>query len=197
VERWSPKGMTRASPVALYTEIKVEPMMLDGPGTNEVYGQQRESTLVPLADIPRRAFIDALPVVGALAASTTFFDGFATGSITDVTDLDWIAVPRHLCKPKRFVIRVAGDSMEPLFKVGDLLVFDYHRTPRIDGQIVIAADFTSGSGEYAVKRYKEDLMRWRFISENPAYAPVEIEKSEMPFPILGTFVAKLESSCTL
>jgi SOS-response transcriptional repressor LexA/SAM-dependent methyltransferase len=197
VERWSPKGMTRASPVALYTEIKVEPMMLDGPGTDEVYGQQRESTLVPLADIPRRAFIDALPVVGALAASTTFFDGFATGSITDVTDLDWIAVPRHLCKPKRFVIRVAGNSMEPLFKVGDLLVFDYHRTPRIDGQIVIAADFTSGSGEYAVKRYKEDLMRWRFISENPAYAPVEIEKSEMPFPILGTFVAKLESSCTL
>ncbi len=147
--------------------------------------------LLAQEDVPKRAFVDALPIVGSLAASTTFFDGFSTGSITDVTDLDWIAVPHHLCKPKRFVIRVAGNSMEPLFQIGDLLVFDYHRTPRRDGQIVIAADFTSGSGEYAVKRYKEDPTHWRFISENPAYEPVEIEKTEMAFPILGTFVEKL------
>ena len=87
--------------------------------------------------------------------------------------------------------------MEPLFKVGDLLVFDYHRTPRKDGQIVIAADFTSVGGEYAVKRYKEHPTLWRFLSENPAYTPVEIEKSEMSFPILGTFVAKLDSGGAL
>jgi len=193
VERWSPKHVAVVTPsTCRYPEIKIEPMMLDGPDTNEVYGEQEELLRIPLMDIPLRAFIDALPIVGSLAASTTFFDGFATGSITDVTDLDWIAVPRHLCKPKRFVIRVAGDSMEPLFQIGDLLVFDYHRTPRKDGQIVIAADFTSGSGEYAVKRYKEDPTRWRFLSENPAYEPVEISKGEMPYPILGTFVEKLK-----
>jgi len=42
--------------------------------------------------------------------------------------------------------------------IGDLLVFVYYRMPRLDNQIVIAADFTSGSegGEYAVKRFKAD-----------------------------------------
>lgn len=154
--------------------------------------QPSDMALLSPEEIPRRAFIDALPIVGNLAASTTFFDGFSTGAITDVFELDWVAVPKHVCKPKRFVIRVAGDSMEPLFKVGDLLVFDYHRTPRRDGQIVIAADFTSGSGDYAVKRFKEHPTFWRFLSENPAYTPVEIEKSEMQYPILGTFVSKPE-----
>jgi SOS-response transcriptional repressor LexA/SAM-dependent methyltransferase len=193
VERWSPRHAVVVTPNAFsYPEINVEPMMFDGEDSIEVYGQQKDPRLIPLVDIPRRAFIDALPIVGSLAASTTFFDGFLTGSINDVTELDWVSVPHHLCKTKRFVIRVAGDSMEPLFKVGDLLVFDYHRTPRKDGQIVIAADFTSGSGDYAVKRYKENPTLWRFLSENPAYAPVEIEKSELSFPILGTFVEKLD-----
>ena len=111
-------------------------------------------TLLDPAEVPRLAFISALPIVAELAAGV-FFDGFETGRLTDLNELDWIAVPENLCKPNRFVIRVAGDSMEPLFHIGDLLVFEYHRTPRLDNQIVIAADFTSGSesGEYGDKSF--------------------------------------------
>ena len=92
------------------------------------------------------------------------------------------------------MIRVAGDSMEPLFHIGDLLVFEYHRTPRQDNQIVIAADFTAGSatGEYAVKRYRAAPDKWVFASENPAYEAFKIPKTTMAYPILGTFVERAE-----
>jgi hypothetical protein len=83
--------------------------------------------------------------------------------------------------------------MEPLFHIGDLLIFEYHRTPREVTQIVIAADFTKGSatGEYAVKSYRAHPDKWIFASENPAYCSVELSKSEMPYPILGTFVERI------
>ena len=45
---------------------------------------------------------------------------------------------------------------------------------------------------YAVKRYEAQPKFWRFLSDNPVYAPVEIEKAEMPYPILGIFVASLK-----
>ncbi len=80
--------------------------------------------------------------------------------------------------------------MEPLFHLGDLLVFEYHRTPRQDGQIVIAANFATG-GEYAVKRFKADPKNWCSLSENPSYDPILIPKDEVPeYPILGTFVGR-------
>jgi phage repressor protein C with HTH and peptisase S24 domain/SAM-dependent methyltransferase len=149
-------------------------------------------TLLDPAEVPQLAFKSALPIVAELAAGP-FFDGFETGQLSDLNELDWIAVPEKLCKSNRFVIRVAGDSMEPLFHIGDLLVFEYHRTPRLNNQIVIAANFTSGAegGEYAVKRFKADPDHWRFLSENPAYSPAEIPKSDMSHPILGTYVGKL------
>jgi SOS-response transcriptional repressor LexA len=81
--------------------------------------------------------------------------------------------------------------MEPTFHIGDHLVFEYHRSPRSDRQIVLAADFRLG-GEYAVKRLRITSDSWIFESENPKYRPVQISKDETPFPILGTFVGKLE-----
>jgi len=132
-----------------------------------------------------------LPVVGKLAAGP-FFDGFETGSLTQTADLDWVDVPRKLYGVNRFVVRVDGDSMEPLFKIGDLLVFEYTRQPRRDGEIVIAADFSDGQQAYAVKRYVADPQEWRFVSENRMYAPIRIPKYAMPdYPILGIFVDKV------
>jgi phage repressor protein C with HTH and peptisase S24 domain len=195
VERWTPKSVVcgvRAEPTYEVVEIGKGSMKIDGEKEPVYFPLAAENALLDPDETEKRAFVSALPIVARLAASTTFFDGFLAANINDVSEVDWIAVPPQLCKPKRFVIQVVGDSMEPLFKVGDLLVFEYHRTPRQDGQIVIASDFTAGNGEYAVKRYKEHPALWRFLSENPAYSPVEIDKDEMPFPILGTFVEKLE-----
>jgi SAM-dependent methyltransferase len=170
------------------------------PGRRKKHDLPNDASLVPSIstvreprpDIPILIPTGRLPLVARLAAGL-FFDGFATGGLADVEDLDWIAVPEKLCKPNRFVIRVAGDSMEPLFHIGDLLIFEYHRTPRQDNQIVIAADFTAGSatGEYAVKRYRAHPSLWRFLSEHPAYEPVEIPKAAMAYPILGTFVGRI------
>ena len=89
--------------------------------------------------------------------------------------------------------------MEPLFHIGDLLVFEYHRTPRQDNQIVIAADFTNGSatGEYAVKRYRAHPSLWRFFSDNPAYEPKEISKAAMAYSILGTYVGSFFAAVTV
>jgi SOS-response transcriptional repressor LexA len=195
VERWTPKRIANGAHAVPEYE---EPVM--GNGSIKIDGEEEpvyfplaaENALLDPDEAKKRAFVSALPIVARLAASTTFFDGFLTGNINDVSELDWIAVPPRFCKQRRFVIRIAGDSMEPLFKVGDLLAFEYHRTPRRENQIVIAADFTSGNGEYAVKRYKEHPTLWRFLSDNPSYAPVEIDKNDMPFPILGTFVGKLD-----
>lgn len=54
-----------------------------------------------------------------------------------------------------------------------------------------AADFATEAGAYAVKRYRAHPASWVFASENPAYEPVTIPKSDMPYPILGVFVGKV------
>jgi len=41
--------------------------------------------------------------------------------------LDLRPVPPVAAKPRRFVVRVAGDSMSPTLNIGDLVVFEYHR----------------------------------------------------------------------
>lgn len=196
VERWTPHtqgaGFVQCSPQTLYPQVQSDVFILDGEDSAETYiTPKAESVWCSRDGISKQAFVSALPLVASLAASTTFFDGFRTGNLGDLSEVDWIAVPPQYCAKNRFVIRVVGDSMEPLFHIGDWLVFEYHRTPRRDGQIVIAADFTSGSGEYAVKRFKAHPTLWRFLSENNAYAPVEIDQREMEFPILGTFVARV------
>lgn len=47
------------------------------------------------------------------------------------------------------------------------------------------------ANRYAVKRFKAVPGSWLFLSENPAYAPVQIPKAEMSHPILGTYVGRL------
>ncbi|MCC5848725.1 MAG: S24 family peptidase [Verrucomicrobia bacterium] len=47
-------------------------------------------------------------------------------------------MPQHLCAKNRFLVRVNVDSMRPSLSPGDLANFEYHRSPRRDGDIVIA-----------------------------------------------------------
>ena len=148
--------------------------------------------LLSFADVQDRIFRTALPFVADMAAGV-FRDSFETGDLANYDELEWIEVPANLCRPKRFVVRVAGDSMSPEFEVGELLVFEYHRVPRRNGEVVLAADYSLGesSGTYAVKRCKEDNDSWVFESVNPHYKPVIIDKTETTYPILGTYVGRL------
>ena len=136
-------------------------------------------------------FKTALPVVGNLAAGP-MRAGFETGSLAVVEECDWIKVPAKFAKPGRFVVRIAGDSMEPTLRIGDYAIFEYHRTPRENGQIVIVAEFAAAdASECAVKRYQADTAAWLFTSDNPARLGVRFEKITTPYPILGIFVARL------
>ncbi|MBF0498676.1 MAG: methyltransferase domain-containing protein [Candidatus Riflebacteria bacterium] len=144
------------------------------------------------SEVASQAFEQFLPLVADVAAGP-FFDGFQTGNLDHNDDLEWIEVPSGMCRPRRFVVRVAGGSMEPLFQIGELLVFEYHRSPGKDGEIVLAASFSAGSdtGEYAIKRFRAQSENWLFESDNPEYKPISIPKYEMAFPILGIFIGKV------
>lgn len=138
-------------------------------------------------------FKTVLPVVGNLAASS-LRDGFETGALAAVEECNWIKVPAKFAKPGRFVVRIAGHSMEPTLHVGDYAVYEYYRTPRQNGQIVIVAEFAEANGEpgqVAVKRYQADAATWLLTSDNPNCPGIRLEIAATPHPILGTFIAKL------
>jgi SAM-dependent methyltransferase/phage repressor protein C with HTH and peptisase S24 domain len=139
------------------------------------------------------AFKTYLPMVGSLAAGQPFH-GLVTSSLDDASDLDWIEVPARLGRERRFVVQVAGDSMEPLLQIGALVIFEYHRSPRIDGQIVIANIPEFGSTDHgveAIKRITQDEENWIFQSENSSYPAFTVPKNLTESPILGTMVERL------
>jgi ubiquinone/menaquinone biosynthesis C-methylase UbiE/SOS-response transcriptional repressor LexA len=153
---------------------------------------------VPLArfaysEIAEGAFKSHLPILGSIAAGEPF-QGFETGSLDDLQDLDWIEVPGGLSKPRRFVVRVAGDSMEPVLMQGDFAVFEYHRTPRKQGQIVLAILPETYEGEQGVQTIKKIYQKgkeWILRAENPSYPDISFPSVDVKHPILGTYVGKL------
>jgi SOS-response transcriptional repressor LexA len=149
--------------------------------------------VVCFSEVGKGAFVTHLPLVGSLAAGDPFH-GFETASLNDISDLNWIAVPSRLARARRFVVRVAGDSMEPLLQVGDLVVFEFHRSPHQDGQIVIANIPEFGIADHgieSIKRIKQDSKNWIFHSENSAYPLFTVSKNLTASPILGTMIEKL------
>lgn len=85
--------------------------------------------------------------------------------------------------------------MKPTLNVGDFVIFEYHRSPRHDRQVVIANILEFGSdhhGVEAIKRISQDTVSWIFKSDNPTYDDIIISKDNTSFPILGTMVEKLD-----
>ncbi len=149
--------------------------------------------ILPFHEVGNGAFKTHLPLVATLAAGGPFH-GFETGDLTATEELDWIAVPPHLAKHRRFVVRVTGDSMTPTLNIGDLVIFEYHRTPRSGRQIVIAnlPEFGAATdGTEAIKRLTQDADHWIFEPDNPDYEPIRVPRHEIAHPILGTMVRKL------
>lgn len=146
--------------------------------------------LVPFHEVGEGAYRTHLPVVASLAAGDAFH-GFETGDLAHAEDLDWIAVPNSLIRSRRFVVRVAGDSMEPTLLKGNYAVFEYHRSPRRDGEIVIAnlpAFGPATDGTEAIKRIRQSPTLWIFESDNPNYELFSVSKEELSHPILGCYV---------
>lgn len=197
-QRGAPRWEITGVPVSIMVPVSAEfatrhPAAAVKLETDEDLQVIPESQIVHFLEVGRGAFKTHLPLVGSLAAGQPFH-GLEISNLDDASDLDWIEVPSRLARERRFVVRIAGDSMEPLLQVGDLVVFEYHRSPRKDGEIVIAniPEFGIGShGIEAIKRLRQDAENWIFQSENRSYSDFSLPKSATDRPILGTMVAKL------
>ncbi len=193
--RWEINGVSASSPalVSVARSTLQHAVTAIGLEANEDPPTRQEPRIVRFLEVGNGAFKTHLPLVGSLAAGQPFH-GLETSSLDDASDLDWIEVPVRLAGERRFVVRVAGDSMEPFLKIDDLVVFEYHRSPRENGQIVIAniPEFgIGGHGIEAIKRMRQDAENWIFHSENPSYPDFLIPKNVAESPILGTMVEKL------
>lgn len=149
---------------------------------------------VPFFQVRDGAFKTHLPVIGSIAAGEPF-QGFETGSLADLQDIDWVEVSPKLAGQRRFVVRVTGDSMEPILAQGDFAVFEYHRTPRKQGQMVLACLPETYEGEPGVQTIKKIYQKggeWILRAENPSYSDIRIPSVDVKHPILGTYVGKLE-----
>lgn len=85
--------------------------------------------------------------------------------------------------------------MEPILAQGDFAVFEYHRTPRKQGQIVLACLPETHEGEPGVQTIKKIYQNgddWILRAENPSYSDIRISSVDVKHPILGIFVGKLE-----
>ncbi len=186
VQRWEPQKMS-ADP-ALRMAGVTKPVSVGGSEAEDDGGAELE--VIPFHEVGERKFRTALPVVGRLAAgplaSRFEHEGFEA--------CDWVIVDARLAGPRRFVVRVAGDSMAPTLSRGDYCVFEYHRTPRERGQIVIVADFghDTAGGEVAIKRFSGvEGGEWVFASDNPEHGGIRILQADEERPVLGTFVSRL------
>lgn len=94
---------------------------------------------------PRALPLIAEPAAGPLAA------GFAANTLDAWSEFDGCRVSSRLAGPRRFVVRITGDSMEPALRVGDRAVFEYLRTPREDGQVVIVLDSSDGGAVFSMR----------------------------------------------
>lgn len=183
IERWEPgrtsaRGKRRVNAVSTATA---------SPPPQPGQVQPAEVVSVPFACLSEaEPFYSALPLVADLAAGP-LSAGFKASTLDAWAEFDWVRVPPGVARPKRFVVRVTGDSMEPTIDRGDLVVFEYHRTPRASGQVVIVADFGAGAqaGECAVKRLMAGPAGLQVISDNSAYPPRELAPGAEDHPILG------------
>lgn len=194
VDRWQPEGwapVNKQTPGTTtgirYPEAPTVPFAdIDDPVPNH-------PVLIPFPELGDRAYRDALPLVGGLAAGNPFHGFNIENLATEVMECDWIEIPQRFCGKNRFVVRVNGDSMQPTLEPGDFAVFEYHRTPRRDGDIVIANlnELGTHHGTETIKRIKQTPTHWLFVPDNPSHQTVEASKEELPYPILGVWVGTI------
>lgn len=88
-----------------------------------------------------------------------------------------------------FALTIKGDSMEPEFKEGDVVIIDPAITP-LPGEFVVAVN---GEEEATFKKYRElgvdefERMQFELIPLNPDYTSMSSLKQQMR--IIGTMVA--------
>ena len=98
----------------------------------------------------------------------------------------WVMLPRELERGRYLAVGVAGDSMEPYLRDGDVIIVDPQSTP-MEHAVVVARRRDDG---YVVK-YVSKLTRrsMELSSFNVAYEPFSVMRT--PGAFVGTVVARL------
>lgn len=85
------------------------------------------------------------------------------------------SVPPELQGKASFAVRVKGDSLEPIYHDGDLLLVEATQTPR-HGDLGVFYPRGQGRGTWWLRRYKEKDGQRRLLSLNPDIDPVPMTK---------------------
>ena len=95
----------------------------------------------------------------------------------------------NVLDPKAVAVKIRGDSMEPQFPQGTIAIVYPSREAK-SGDLVIARLL---DGTVMFKRLHVDGDRYTFISLNPIYPPLTVEKAkiEKVLPVGGTFQNQL------
>jgi phage repressor protein C with HTH and peptisase S24 domain len=123
----------------------------------------------------RRPLSTAIPVIGfAQAGEKGFFDeeGYPKGNSWDEVHFPEF----NTTNDDVYALRVNGDSMEPLYRTGDILVVSSKSKTRIGDRVIIKAT----NGEVMVKEIvKQNSTRVEIKSINPAHKNREIPTTEI------------------
>jgi SOS-response transcriptional repressor LexA len=134
---------------------------------------------LPVEGLPSSALLvvpptKQVPVVSWARAGEAHDYGDLGNQINDQVETD--------CKdPNSFALIIEGDSMEPEFEAGDIVVFAPNSEPRNGDIVVCRLKETHGVLFKKYRRSGPEGTTIRLESANPNYQPVEFHASEVEF----------------
>jgi len=105
-----------------------------------------------------------------------------TGNFLDDSGYEMIQVPRYVPSSADFALRLVGDSMEPLYKEGQIIWVKWQQTLH-SGEIGIFIY----NGDVLCKELVTDGKTARLHSHNPSYDDIQV-KEDYGFRVVGKVV---------
>ena len=119
-------------------------------------------------DGPDGGVVQRIPIIGyAQGGREGFFDdaGYPVGSGWDAVDFP------NVGDPNAYALEIAGDSMEPVFRDGDIIVVSPRANIRRGDRVVVK----TRSGEILAKQlHRQTADRIELMSFNPAHGSIEL-----------------------
>jgi len=142
---------------------------------------------VPLQMLPAGLGARDLPVYASA-------QGGPTGMIIDSHPTDWVLRPQPLLRvQKAFAVYVVGDSMEPVYEPGDLLLVHPGLPPARGRDVLLTAQRPDGDTAALVKRLVQSTSNdWIVRQYNPpAEFPLPRREWQTAYVIVGKYHSKL------
>ena len=179
VQAWEAgrNGPSRKRIQAVAKELKISVLELEFGTTQELAGPSQKDSNVASFTIAGK--IKFVPLVSWVTAGqwAEVSDNYPPGQGEDN-----IPCPSK-CGPHSFALRVKGDSMEPEYPNGSVIIVDPDREPRHDADVVVRLN---SDMEATFKRLKIDGPRWFLHPLNDRYPVIPLEGKD--FTICGVVV---------